>query len=148
MGDIFKLLHSEKGEPWDEKTVTVGIRVQIADQEVDCPVSQPCRSEKELAEAVEHVREDLERVVEQGKRVLGAISAAVDLGIQPGMSGREVWAVLAQIEDEDQFVRSFNKLTDDQRIEVAEHVLTECNVFSGKASTFSERYNSRTTLME
>jgi hypothetical protein len=148
MGEIFKLLHSEKGEPRDEETVTVGIRVQIADREVDCPVSPPCRSEKELAEAVADVRENLERVLEKGKKVLGAISAAVELGIEPAMSGREVWAVLTQIEDENQFVKSFNSLTDDQRVEVAEHVLTECNVFSGKASTFSERYNSRTTLME
>jgi hypothetical protein len=59
-----------------------------------------------------------------------------------------VWSILSSIEDEDQFVRRFNALEEEKRREVAEYVLTKCNIFSGKASAFSSRYSNETGLLE
>lgn len=148
MSDIFKLLHSKKEDRQGRKGVFLGIHVRIGEREMDFPVSETCTSEGELSNVVASLRENLERVLEEGKKVLGAVSLSSELGIQPGMSGKEIWAILAQIQNENEFAERFNSLEDEQRVEVAEHVLTECNVFSGRAATFSARYNSQTTLLE
>jgi hypothetical protein len=36
----------------------------------------------------------------------------------------------------------------EKRIEVADYVLSHCNVFSGQASVFSMRYNSEEGLLD
>jgi hypothetical protein len=148
MKNVFKILQAEEGDSRGEKKVTLGIRVRIGDREVDFPISNTCKSEDDLVEAVRSIQENLKRVLEKGKEVLSGLSPPAELGIQPGMNGREVWAILSQIPGEDEFVAGFNSLEDEKRMEVAEHVLTECNVFSGRAATFSARYNSDTMLME
>jgi len=148
MTDIFKLLHPREEDGPGGKSVTLGIRVKIGDQEVDCPVSGICRSQEEWVETVASIQGNLEQVLEKGKRVLGAPSPAEEIGIQQDMNAREIWNILSTIGDEDAFVGCFNSLEEENRIEVAEHVLTACNVFSGRAATFSARYNSETALLE
>jgi hypothetical protein len=148
MKNLFKILQAGEGASRGDESVTLAIQIRVGDQEVDCPISKICRSEDELVEAVRSIQDNLERVLEKGKNLLSGSSPAMEMGIQPGMTGREIWAILSQIPDEGEFVACFNTLEDKKRIEVAEHVLTECNVFSGKGATFSARYNGETTLME
>jgi hypothetical protein len=64
------------------------------------------------------------------------------------MGPEEIWEILSNITDEDLFIGSFNRLEETKRNEVAEYVLTQCNIFSGKASVFSSRYNNEKGLME
>ena len=64
------------------------------------------------------------------------------------MSPEEIWLILSELSQEDLFAESFNSLEEGTRKAVAEHVLTQCNVFSGMPSVFSSRYNSETGLLE
>lgn len=43
---------------------------------------------------------------------------------------------------------AFNDLEEVTRRRVADYVLTSCNVFSGRAAFFSERYESESATME
>ena len=73
----------------------------------------------------------------------------LSLGI-PTMSelSEKAWSILSQIKEEDHFIRSFNGLDENKRREVADYVLTHCNVFSGKGSAFSARYSNVSGLLE
>mgnify|MGYP001071422400 CR=1 FL=1 len=65
-----------------------------------------------------------------------------------GMEPDKVWAILKEMDGEEAFVEAFNQLDQERRGSVAEHVLTKCNIFSGRAAVFSSRYNSATGLLE
>ena len=64
------------------------------------------------------------------------------------MNAGEIWSILSAILDEGDFIQAFNALEEGKRKEVAEHVLTHCNVFSGRAAVFSSRYDDKSALME
>jgi hypothetical protein len=64
------------------------------------------------------------------------------------MSPQEIWQVLTEIKNEEALLKAFNSLSKDKRVEVADHVLTHCNVFSGAGSTFSMRYNREKGILE
>ena len=64
------------------------------------------------------------------------------------MAPEEIWSILSGVSDEDLFIKGFNNLDEGKRRDVAEYVLTQCNIFSGKASIFSSRYNNETGLMD
>lgn len=67
--------------------------------------------------------------------------------LNPDLTPAEIWAILSGDPDERSFVRRFNSLEEARRREVAEHVLTRCNVFSGRGSVFSSLYNDESSLM-
>jgi len=71
-----------------------------------------------------------------------------ELEFTPEMSPEQIWSILSQIDEEDLFIKGFNSLDDIKRRELAEYVLSRCNIFSGKGSIFSERYNSESGLLE
>jgi hypothetical protein len=64
------------------------------------------------------------------------------------MKPEEIWTILSAILDEGEFIQSFNALEQGKRKEVAEHVLTRCSVFSGRAAVFSSRYDDNSARME
>jgi hypothetical protein len=144
---IFKLIesHGKKGE--EERGVTIGLDVRIADKETLCPVSRLCQSLEDLAREAELIQDDLERILTKAKRFLGGASRDIGLQLGPDMPAEEIWSVLSRIEDEDLLVEQFNGLDDTTRGAVAEHVLTRCNVFSGMAAVFSARYDNESGYM-
>jgi len=77
-----------------------------------------------------------------------APTAKEELEVTPEMSPEQIWSILSQINEEGLFIKGFNSLDDTKRRELAEYVLTRCNIFSGKGSIFSERYNSESGLLE
>ena len=77
-----------------------------------------------------------------------APTAKEELEFTPEMSSEQIWSILSQIDGEDLFIKGFNSLDDSMRRELAEYVLTRCNIFSGKGSIFSERYNSESGFLE
>ena len=77
-----------------------------------------------------------------------ALTAKEETEFTPEMSPEQIWSILSQIDEEDLFIKGFNSLDDTKRRELAEYVLTRCNIFSGKGSIFSERYNSESGLLE
>jgi hypothetical protein len=68
--------------------------------------------------------------------------------LSPDMPTEEIWKVLSATKDESSFIDLFNQLNEEKRREVAEYVLSQCNVFSGRGAVFSSRYNSETALLE
>jgi hypothetical protein len=63
------------------------------------------------------------------------------------MKPQEIWADLCGLGGEEAFVRSFNDIESDTRREVAEYVLSEISVFSGKGAILSARYDSSSALL-
>ena len=128
--------------------VSVGIRLKMGGYETTCPVSTGCDSYETLEMEVGTLKNGLDNLLAQAKEVFGQTTTEKGLNLRPDMEPEEIWSILSAVSDEDLFIRTFNNLDEAKRREVAEHVLTQCNIFSGKASVFSSRYDNETGLME
>jgi hypothetical protein len=148
MTDIFKIIAREDRERGGKKGVRLGIEVRVGDWETVCPVSDVCQSLQEMTAEIEAVKKGLDRALQEAKKYLEGTSLEGHPAITPEMSPEAIWSVLDHIEEEDLFTEAFNGLEDATRRAVAEHVLTRCNIFSGKASLFSARYDSESGRME
>ena len=148
MDKIFELI-VQPGEGQETKPeARIGIRVKLSSFETTCFVTQPCRSYHALESELQAVRQNLEDVLKEARRVFESASKGDRLGLRPDMTAGEIWTILSTIPDEKEFVRAFNTLEQGKRKEVAEHVLTHCNVFSGKAAIFSSRYDDQSAFMQ
>jgi hypothetical protein len=148
MDKIFELI-VQPGEGQEKKPkVRIGIRVKLSSFETTCFISQPCPSYHALESEVQAIRQNLEDVLKEARKAFENASKRDHLGLRLDMTAGEIWAILSAILDEGDFVQVFNGLEEGKRKEVAEHVLTHCNVFSGKAAVFSSRYNDKSSLME
>jgi hypothetical protein len=147
MGKLFELI-TEPGEGQRKKPeARLGIRVQLSSFETTCFITQPCQSYHALESEVQAIRHDLENVLKEARKTFESASKRDNLGLKPDMTAGEIWTVLCEILDEGDFVEAFNALEQGKRKEVAEHVLTHCNVFSGKAAVFSSRYDDQSALL-
>ncbi|MBW2029174.1 MAG: hypothetical protein JRH06_06830 [Deltaproteobacteria bacterium] len=148
MEKLFELVKIPPGQDDKNLRVCLGIRMKVGGRESVFPITRPCKRLLELEEELLAIEKDLTGSMEQAKMLFGD-SAQVDFPeITPDMGPEEIWPLVFKIEDEEMFIRSFNALDEEKRRSVAEYVLTRCNIFSGKASVFSSRYNSETALME
>ncbi len=105
-------------------------------------------SYKELAVEVEAIQRNLERMTEEPKTNFKGPTPKDGSDFTPETSPEEIWAILSGVQDESSFVKRFNSLDDTRRKEVADHVITKCNIFSGRGSIFSARYNNGTGYIE
>lgn len=148
MDNIFELI-VQPGEGQETKPeARIGIRVKLSSFETTCFVTQPCPSYHALESEVQAIRQNLEDVLKEARKTFESASKRDRLGLRPEMTAGEIWTILSAIPDEKEFVRAFNTLEEGKRKEVAEHVLTHCNVFSGKAAVFSSRYDGQSAFME
>jgi len=148
MDKIFELI-VQPGEGQETKPeARIGIRVKLSSFETTCFVTQPCPSYHALESEVQAIRQNLEDVLKEARKTFESASKRDRLGLRPEMTAGEIWTILCAIADEKEFVRAFNTLEEGKRKEVAEHVLTHCNVFSGKAAVFSSRYDGQSAFME
>jgi hypothetical protein len=148
MSGIFRLLKAEGEEERGHPALVLGIDLRIGERQVPCPISGVCRSREELAREVEAVKASLQRLLGEGAALFEKGRSGEGGGISPDMKAEEVWSVLSAIPEEDRFRRLFNGLDEAKRREVAEHVLTHCNVFTGRGAGFSADFNSDTALLE
>jgi hypothetical protein len=148
MESVFELITNVKLEKEGPEECRLGIRVKVGGFETICPVTRPCHSYKAFELEVQGITKSLEQIMSRAKGIFEKPDAGEMFGIEPRMKAEEVWAILSRIDDNNAFAVTFNKLDEEKRREVAEHVLTKCNVFSGKASVFSSRYNDTTLLLE
>jgi hypothetical protein len=149
MTKIFRLINVPETQEGEGPGVSIGIDLKIGDQEIACPVSGPCRDIEALEVVMETLQSDLEEIMEKAKAIL-APSSDGDPGSEDfagETAPQEIWEALTRIEMEDEFIRQFNRLSEAQRLDVAEHVLTQCNIFQGRASVFAQRYDNATGLM-
>jgi hypothetical protein len=148
MSDIFRIIELSDDEEDGQKGVRIGIDMRVADQDVACPVTRACRCREDLKAEVAAIQEQLNRALEAGGAVFDRASTQAELQIRPDMPAHEIWAALSATEEDDRLVEQFNTLEENTRRAVAEHVLTQCNVFSGKAALFSARYDNETGFMQ
>jgi len=148
MAELFELMTTKAREGEQDKEVRLGIRIQVSGHETLCPVTRPCRSLDVFASEVQALRDALDSILEQGKTFFRASRVQGELDIRSDMEVEAIWAILSNTKDDGLFVEGFNSLEESKRREVAEHVLTRCNIFSGKAAVFSSRYNDGAALLE
>jgi hypothetical protein len=148
MRDIFKMIMVDNQKDAGKKELSIGIDLQIAERKIRCPVSENCQSYEELLVEIEAIQRNLEGIKEEAKTYFKEPASEDDSEITAETSPEEIWAILSKIQDELDFVERFNSLDDTRRKEVADHVITQCNVFSGRGSVFSARYNNKTGYME
>jgi len=148
MENIFEIMTDTGKEGENEITVSVGIRLRIGGHETKCPVSRSCNSYEALEIEVQAIKNSVDSLLAKAKEMFREPATEEGLDLRSDLEPEQIWSILSDISDEGLFVKSFNGLEEDKRREVAEHVLTRCNIFSGKASVFSSRYNNETGLME
>jgi hypothetical protein len=147
MGKLFELI-TQPAEGREKKPeARLGIRVRLSSFETTCFVTQPCQTYHALESEAQAIRHDLEDALKEARKVFESASKRDNLGLKPDMTAGEIWTILSAILDEGDFVEAFNALEQGKRKEVAEHVLTHCNVFSGKAAVFSSRYDDQSALL-
>ena len=149
MNNILKIIELQGQEKKDNKGVAIAIDLKVAGQEIPIPVSKICHSYEELALEADTIRKNLEQISEEAKAILsGGAVKGQEFTVTDEMTSDQIWSILCRIPEVDTFIRIFNDLGDTSRRQVAEYVLTKCNAFSGRASVFSSRYNSKSALLE
>jgi hypothetical protein len=148
MDKIFELIVEPETGEVKKPEARLGIRVKLSSFETTCLVTRPCQSFRALESEVQAIRQNLEDILKEGRKVFENALNRENLGLKPDMTAGEIWTVLSAILDEGDFIEAFNALEAGKRKEVAEHVLSHCNVFSGKAAVFSSHYNDQSALME
>ncbi|MGD8982431.1 MAG: hypothetical protein PVH99_15790 [Desulfobacteraceae bacterium] len=148
MESIFEMVTETGKREKKEISVSIGIRLKVGGHETTCPISRACHSYETLEMEVQAIKNSLDSLLAEAKRVIGESEADEGLDLRSDMAPEEIWSILSAVSDEDLFIKSFNNLDENKRKEVAEYVLTQCNIFSGKASVFSSRYDNETGLME
>ncbi len=117
--------------------------MRVADRETVIPVSDSCHTFEALAGAARDIQDDLKLLLKEAEAVFHPETLSeAGLRFPQGMEPDKVWAILKEMDGEEAFVEAFNRLDQERRGRVAEHVLTRCNIFSGRAAVFSSRYNS------
>ena len=147
MKDMFEIMTITDREKQDETKIRLGISLKIGNTETICPITDICDSYEAFEMAVETVKNNLENISNKAKEIFSGSSLQETLELKADMSPEKIWSILSSVDDEDLFVNSFNSLDEQKRKEVAEYVLTQCNIFSGKAAVFSSRYSNDSGLM-
>jgi hypothetical protein len=148
MDKIFELIVQPATGEGKKPEARIGTRLKLSSFETTCPVTNPCQSYPALESEVQAIRQNLEDILKEGRNFFEGASKRDNLGLRPDMTAGEIWAVLSAVSEEGDFIQAFNALEAAKRKEVAEHVLTHCNVFSGKAAIFSSHYDEESGLME
>jgi hypothetical protein len=147
MTGIFKIVE-HRNRKQEKKDIGIGIDLRIGDQEILCRVTKTCESYEELTVEVNAIQNDLELILKKAKGFFGSTLLEEALEVTSEMSPEEIWSILSQIDSENLFTEHFNGLDETKRKELAEYVLTKCNIFTGKGSFFSRCYNSSSGFID
>ena len=148
MTKLFQLIEINNEHRASGKSFSLGIQVRVGEHTGTLPVTAECRSVGAFATEVKALQKELEGIFEEGKALFEGKISGGGMGITEDMNPERVWSVLSAISGEEPFAEGFNSMAEERRREVAEYILTSCNIFSGKAAVFSARYDSDTALLE
>jgi hypothetical protein len=143
---MFELIIQENQQK-NRPRVSLGLRLIVAGHESVCPVTGTCEDFRLFETQVESIVTQLDGIKKAAREFFERSSTQGKLGLRPDMAPSEIWDVLRGIKDDEEFSQAFNSLDEQKRREVAEHILTKCNIFSGKAAVFSSRYDEATAMM-
>jgi hypothetical protein len=142
---MFELIIQEKKDR--QPSVSLGLRLKIEGYETVCPATRPCEDFRAFEAEVKTILGNLDEIQTRTRELFERSSARGKLGLRSDMAPAEIWTILSGIGDEEEFSQSFNSLEEAKRREVAEHILTKCNIFAGKAAVFSSRYDETSSMM-
>jgi len=148
MERLFDVIVDSEGGAEGKTGARLGIRCAFVGETAVCPVSARCSSVAELEAAAEKVRNDLDRAVDRARTLLDGGTEERGNFLSGDMTAEELWRALEALPDEAGFAETFNGLEEERRRQVAEYVLTSCNVFTGRPALFSSRYDAETALLE
>lgn len=131
-----------------DRAFCIGLELSIGEERIPCPVTEACGSYEELSRAAEEIKGALDRTLGEAREGLFPPAAPSGRVIGEDMAPEVVWAHLSTARDEETFAETFNHMAESLRRKVAEHILTKCNIFSGKGAVFSSRYNNVTGLLD
>ncbi len=110
---------------------------------------EKCSSYEILQKEVSRIKEELDVLLEKSRRLFEAeVGEEEGQDVDEDVSAKEIWNLLSMIKDPEVLLVKFNSMSRQKRLEVADYVLSNCNVFSGPASIFSMRYNSEEGVIE
>jgi len=139
----------------DEKTPKVGVslNVEVADGEGSTLTGsvlliEKCNSYEVLQKEVSRIKEELDALLYKSKQLFETKIGEESPDVDEDMSPKEIWNFLSIIKDPEVLLVKFNGMSRQKRFEVADYVLSHCNVFSGPASIFSIRYNNEEGIIE
>ncbi|MFC1821267.1 hypothetical protein ACFL9T_01055 [Thermodesulfobacteriota bacterium] len=144
----FEMITIEDEERKGKEGVRLGIHVEIAGQAATCPFTAVYHSYEALEAEIRRLKKGLENILQGAKPLLSETGQPAGLNIDADMEPANIWAILSELQEEALFIEHFNQIEESKRREVAEHVLTHCNIFSGKAAVFSSRYDNETAKMK
>ena len=149
MKGIFEIMTVEDRDEKGQKGIRLGISVKLGGHETICPISEVCKSYDALESEVRIIKENLENLLSRTKKAIfnESYPNAVTV-LKSDMEAEEIWDILSSITDDKVFIDNFSGLEEGKRKEVADFILTRCNIFSGKGSVFSSRYNNESGLLE
>ena len=147
MAGIFRLLQTDARDAGEGPAYRIGLDIHVGVRAMDCPVTGPCRSAADMRREIEALKADLGRILRETEGLLEREVPGGGPDVSPDMTAGEIWSVLSGMSDDGAFTAAFNALGLHRRREVAEHVLTRCNVFSGRAAVFSARFDSETAFI-
>jgi len=147
-------LEIEKGVDEKNSKVGVSLNVDLTDGEESILsgsvlLVEKCSSYEILHKEVSQIKEELDALLEKSRRLFEAeVGEEEGPDVDEDISAKETWNLLSMIKDPEVLLVKFNNMSRQKRLEVADYVLSNCNVFSGPASIFSMRYNSEEGIIE
>ncbi len=147
MKNLFEIIYARNGDKNEEPSVCIGIRIKIGARETICPLSGPAKSHEALEADIGSIKENLDMISKMARDLFNTSSPGTAVELNPDMGPEEIWKALSTIGDEEIFLKSFNGLEEGKRKEIADYVLTRCNIFSGKGAVFSSLYDSESGLL-
>jgi hypothetical protein len=154
MKDKKLTLEIEKGVDEKNSKVGVSLNVEVADGEGSTLsgsvlLVEKCSSYEMLHKEVSRIKEELDVLLEKSRRLFEAeVGEEEGPDVDEDMGVKEIWDFLSMIKDPETLLVKFNSMSRQKRFEVADYVLSHCNVFSGPASIFSMRYNNEDGVLE
>jgi len=103
---------------------------------------QGCDSYETLEGEVSRLKGELDNLLEDAKGQFGPGPGQEHVELNEGLGVAELWEQLSAIAGTGMLVRQFNGLSREKRQEIADYVFSHCNVFTGVASVFSQRYDN------
>lgn len=147
MDNLFDIITEINGDDKEALRVSIGIKVKIAGKEMMYPVTEVYNSYETFENCVNSINAELENLLKKAHKIYHVSDNEKALDLENDATPEDIWNILSSINDEKQFMDAFNNLSKEKRREIADYVLTHCNIFTGKGAFFSSQYNQQTGLL-
>lgn len=148
MDNLFDIITEINGDDQETLRVSIGIKVKIAGKEMMYPITEVFNSYETFENYVNKINVELENLLKKAHKIYHTSDNKESLDLEADATPEDIWNILSSINDEKQFMVAFNNLSEGKRREIADYVLTHCNIFTGKGAFFSSQYNQQTGLLE